>query len=208
MEPTPLLDCGLGPGWHGAATRSLHRARAASCPLATLATQWRGHQHSDNTSGWPHALWPYSDYLRTQKLFRKHLVTCVDVLPPCGQCVAAAGVLQGSVLARSQDCGPAPARHGSSTQPWPPSWPPQPQLQLTTLTRIQIVATLTFRLIVYVSSFNADTTPCTNHGLYKIMLPKPLPRACYILIFFIFYFCSVRRTKSWLTISQLHIAIL
>ena len=36
-------------------------------------------------------------------------------------CVAAVGVLQGSVLARSQDCGPAPARHGSSTQPWPPS---------------------------------------------------------------------------------------
>ena len=121
MEPTPLLDCGLGPGWHGAATRSLHRARAASCPLATLATQWRGHQHSDNTSGWPHALWPYSDCLRIRKIFRKHLVTCVDVLPPCGQCVAAAGVLQGSVLARSQDCGPAPARHGSSTQPWPPS---------------------------------------------------------------------------------------
>ena len=118
-------------------------------------------------------------------------MTCVDVLPPCGQCVAAAVVLQGSVLARSQDCGPAPARHGSSTQPWPPSWPPQPQLQLTTLTRIQIVATLTFRLIVYVSSFNADTTPCTNHGLYKIMLPKPLPRACYILIFFIFYFLQL-----------------
>ena len=183
MEPTPLLDCGLGPGWHGAATRSLHRARAASCPLATLATQWRAtntvttqrgdHTHCDHTV----IIWEYGNSFKNIKWL---VLMC---------CRPVASVLRRRVCCRGRywpgHKTVAPPRPGTAAPPSPGRHPGHHShnYNLQHWLGLQIVATLTFRLIVYVSSFNADTTPCTNPGIYKIMLRCSSPCLASCLLF-------------------------